>query len=275
MDVKPSNLPRRKPPVPVQARVTPLLGRKPTKPTKAVRGKGVCVHVQEYEVWCGPCAKVALESASKAHARAVTESTKPFVQEAARKLLNEATRMFSLTVEARTDLERKYANAVAEGNMELAAKLSALVAKLTSDAQEHNREARLHRQRDAARRFTASTAKPVHSTPPKDSAGEWTTESAYLVLTNHARERSDLRDVTDAQIREAFTDFDTLTPKGSGNWVVLGKNGITIPGYFTLENGWYKFVVYTVYSVHTSKAVIEAESEPETEAFTELDEAGE
>ncbi len=203
-----------------------------------------CHHVPLGAVWCQECANVNL-----AYWRNMVEKAKNsnfYVREEVKRKITEALEEYSLTEEGLRALERVYVRTAADDPSKSLEAHTAWMSRVKK-ASLRNTEARRNSK-------ALKTLDTVHQygLPPKNSLGKFDSREVYEVFcTRHAQHRMELRNISKKDINEAFKNAEMLEPQGHGKWILTGKNGIVVCGYFEVRDNESCFVTTTTYHLGT------------------------
>lgn len=222
----------------------PLKYRKPRN-TPAVKD---CVHREQGGIYCQECANSFLAHARKVFAKALaTPDINPIVMFKAKEQLKHALAEHTLTPDGISGLERAIASLTASHDFKGAEKVRSILADSRQKIAERNQRVREIKQNNQHLRATSAMAERIP--PPRNLDGQRTTQGFKLDLSAHAKERQVMRNISTADIMDAYRNFEAITFRKRGVWRVEGENGIGIVGVFTATNGIKIFEVLTVYKI--------------------------
>jgi hypothetical protein len=230
----------------------PVTSRKP-EPNKRITQ---CSHVLKGAVWCVDCAKTFRNQARETYARSLRESQRGDVIRAAQENLAKALKEYALTNEGIAELEREYARLVSVNRPAEAVKISDRIKELRKEISDRNITSRKSEETRKARMTTALSHSSIHDNTyiqaPLDGKNKRTTAGSSFNLTNHTKERMELRSITEEEVASAFSAFTVVNPMGGGKWSVAGINGVTLYGFFEKRYGKMNFVITTVFRPEAS-----------------------
>lgn len=206
-----------------------------------------CEHVNVLSVWCNTCAQTFLTQSRSLYTQALAKPASSEVIRAAKTRLTQALHEFALTPNGIAALEKTYANFVADENKVEAEKLYLKIGELRKEISTRNHESRLAAQKAKSNSTTAQSLALQYDKPHSDNKGKYTTEGFKPTVTTHAIIRMEERAINPEQMNEAFNDNESITPIGSGKWVIAGNNGVSLAGFFNSLQTQGKFVVTTLY----------------------------
>lgn len=211
-----------------------------------------CIHVLKGAVWCSDCARIFRSQSREIYSRALRESQRGDVMRAAQARLAKALKEYALTPEGIAEMEREYARLVSVKRPDEANRVLDQIKALRCEVSERNITSRKEESHRKARMTTAlshaQSSVDKYIQAPSDENRKWTTEGASYDFTYHTKERMELRKISAADVDSAFHSFDSVTPRGSGTWSVIGSNGVTLYGFFERkEECLMKFVITTVF----------------------------
>ena len=206
-----------------------------------------CEHVNILSVWCNTCAQTFLTQSRNLYAQALAKPATSDVIRAAKTRLTRALHEYALTPNGLASLEKTYANFVATGDTVEAEKLYNRIGDLRKEISTRNNESRLAERKAKSNSTTATSLALQYDRPQLNKEGKYTTTGFQPTVTTHAIIRMEERNINSEQMQNAFTNNNSITPIGSGKWVISGNNGVALAGFFNSLQTQGKFVVTTLY----------------------------
>lgn len=217
-----------------------------------------CAHVIDEAIWCDACATAQLDYARTLHTKAMAQSTRYAVREAAQNLLTKAVTEYSLTNAGLASLEKQYLAQVQSGQNQKAQKTYVQIQQV-----KRSRQARSQKARDlAAKKLSIMKAAELftkrHALPQVDGNGRATMQDTQLRYTRHAVQRMEERQVREADIQRVLSQQVVVDKRHASAWGVQGKE-VTLIGIFLDEPEGKTFVIKTLWRNDAPQAEQKAE----------------
>jgi hypothetical protein len=217
-----------------------------------------CAHVLDGAIWCDACATAQLNYARKLHAKAMAQSTRYAVREAAQNLLTKAVTEYSLTNAGLISLEKQYLSQVQSGQTQKAQKTYSQIQQVKHSRQERSQKAREMAAKKLSIMKAAELFTKRHALPQVDNTGRATMQGTELRYTRHAVQRMAERQISEADVQQLLSNQATVDKRNSFAWGVEGEQ-VTLIGVFLDEPKGKVFVVKTLWRNEASQAEQEAE----------------
>jgi len=231
----------------------------PTKKTTPVVGPiQQCAHVLDGAIWCDTCAIAQLAYARQLHAKAMAQSTRYAVREAAQNLLTKAVTEYSLTNAGLASLEKQYLSQVQSGQTQKSQKTYAQVQQVKRSRQERSQKARELAAKKLSIMKAAELFTKRHALPQVDITGRATMQNTLLRYTRHAVQRMEERQISETNIQDVLSHQVLVDKRNTYTWGVKGEQ-VTLIGVFLDEPQGKTFVIKTLWRNDASQAEQNAE----------------